>query len=214
MDVTPLTFSFDAALDAALTNGWEVWIEAARKKGVERTAEWLLRRDDAGLAPSDLEPLLQTLLESSSPFDRAMAASELAELTEIEDDAMAATFWEGVLVSGREAADSEVYFEGLAQLAEIEREYGDPQAAAALYIDFLNWTREPDHSTEAESILAAFDRIIQFAEDDGAPAASAAYTHAQNRFFKSVDGDESRVVAGNWESNGEPFVVWSDDQTR
>ncbi len=210
MDVNPLTFSFDAALDAALANGWEGWIAVARKKGVERTAEWLLRRDEAGLDPSDLEPILQNLLESPSPFERAMAASELAELTEIEDDAIAATLWEGVLVSGREAADSEVYFEGLSQLAEIEREYGDPQAAAALYIDFLNWTREPDHSTEAEAILTAFDRIVEYAEDDGAPAASAAYIHAQNRFFKSVDGDESRVVAGDWESNREPFVVWSD----
>ncbi len=210
MDSTPLTFAFDAALDAALTKGWAGWIEAARKKGVERTAEWLLRRDDAGLDPSDLEPLLRTLLESSSAFDRAMAASELAELTEIEDDAMAATLWEGVLISGREAADSEVYFEGLSQLADIELEYGDPQAAAALFIDFLNWTREPDHPTEAEAILTAFDRIVELAEGDGAPAASASYTHAQNRFFKSIDEDDSRIVAGNWEPNGEPFVVWSD----
>jgi hypothetical protein len=210
MDGTPLNFSFDAGLDAALTKGWTGWIETARKKGIERTAEWLLRRGETGLDLSDLEPLLETLLESSVPFDRAMAASELAELTEVEDDAMAATLWEGVMVSGREAGDSEVYFEGLSQLAEIELEYGDPQAAAALYIDFLNWAREPGHSTEAEAILTAFDQIIELAEGDGAPTASAEYAHAQTRFFRSVDGDDSRIVSGNWEANGDEYVVWND----
>jgi hypothetical protein len=210
MDGTPLNFSFDAGLDAALTKGWSGWIETARKKGIERTAEWLLRRGETGLDLSDLEPLLETLLESSVPFDRAMAASELAELTELEDDAMAATLWEGVMVSGREAGDSEVYFEGLSQLAEIELEYGDPQAAAALYIDFLNWAREPGHSTEAEAILTAFDQIIELAEGDGAPTASAEYAHAQTRFFRSVDGDDSRIVSGNWEANGDEYVVWND----
>jgi hypothetical protein len=210
MDGTPLNFSFDAGLDAALTKGWTGWIETARKKGIERTAEWLLRRGETGLDLSDLEPLLETLLESSVPFDRAMAASELAELTEVEDDAMAATLWEGVMVSGREAGDSEVYFEGLSQLAEIELEYGDPQAAAALYIDFLNWAREPGHSTEAEAILTAFDQIIELAEGDGAPTASAEYAHAQTRFFRSVDGDDSRIVSGNWEANDDEYVVWND----
>jgi hypothetical protein len=210
MDGTPLNFSFDAGLDAALTKGWTGWIETARKKGIERTAEWLLRRGETGLDLSDLEPLLETLLESSVPFDRAMAASELAELTELEDDAMAATLWEGVMVSGREAGDSEVYFEGLSQLAEIELEYGDPQAAAALYIDFLNWSREPGHSTEAEAILTAFDQIIELAEGDGAPTASAEYAHAQTRFFRSVDGDDSRIVSGNWEANDDEYVVWND----
>jgi hypothetical protein len=210
MDGTPLNFSFDAGLDAALTKGWTGWIETARKKGIERTAEWLLRRGETGLDLSDLEPLLETLLESSVPFERAMAASELAELTELEDDAMAATLWEGVMVSGREAGDSEVYFEGLSQLAEIELEYGDPQAAAALYIDFLNWAREPGHSTEAEAILTAFDQIIELAEGDGAPTASAEYAHAQTRFFRSVDGDDSRIVSGNWEANDDEYVVWND----
>jgi hypothetical protein len=210
MDGTPLNFSFDAGLDAALTKGWTGWIETARKKGIERTAEWLLRRGETGLDLSDLEPLLETLLESSVPFERAMAASELAELTELEDDAMAATLWEGVMVSGREAGDSEVYFEGLSQLAEIELEYGDPQAAAALYIDFLNWAREPGHSTEAEAILTAFDQIIELAEGDGAPTASAEYAHAQTRFFRSVDGDDSRIVSGNWEANVDEYVVWND----
>ena len=210
MDGTPLTFSFDAGLDAALTKGWGAWIDAARAKGIERTAEWLLRREDSGLDLSDLEPLLETLLESTSPFDRAMAASELAELTELEDDAVAATLWEGVLVSGREAEDSEVYFEGLAQLAEIELEYGDPQAAAALYIDFLNWAREPGRSAEAETILTAFDQIIQLAEGDGAPSASAEFAHAQTRFFRSIDGDDSRIVSGNWEPNDNPYAVWID----
>jgi hypothetical protein len=210
MDGTPLNFSFDAGLDAALTKGWTGWIETARKKGIERTAEWLLRRGETGLDLPDLEPLLETLLESSVPFDRAMAASELAELTELEDDAMAATLWEGVMVSGREAGDSEVYFEGLSQLAEIELEYGDPQAAAALYIDFLNWAREPGHSTEAEAILTAFDQIIELAEGDGAPTASAEYAHAQTRFFRSVDGDDSRIVSGNWEANVDEYVVWND----
>ncbi len=210
MDNSPLTFTFDAGLDTALTKGWNAWIETARKKGVERTTEWLMRRETIALELSDLEPLVETLIGSGAPFDRAMAASELAELTEVDDDAMAATLWEGVLVSGREASDSEVYFEGLSQLAEIEAEYDDPQAAASLYIDFLNWARQPGHSTEAEAILSAFDRIVELAEDDGAPAASAEFTHAQSRFFRSIDGDDGRIVSENWERNEEPYVVWSD----
>lgn len=210
MDEAPLTFTYDAALDAGLTRGWPDWIAIARKKGVERTAEWLLRRGDGSIDLSDLEPLLETLLEGSSPFERAMAASELAELTELDDDAIAAVLWEGVMRSGQEAEDSEVYFEGLSQLAEIELEYGDPQAAAALYIDFLNWVREPAHSTEAESILVAFDQVIQLADADGAPAASADFSHAQTRFFRAIDGDDSQIVSGNWETSDEPYVVWND----
>jgi hypothetical protein len=210
MDQTPLTFSFDAGLDAALSRGWSGWIEVARKKGVERTTEWLLRRDETGLDAGDLEPLIEAVLASDSPFDRAMAASELAEYIEVDDDALAAILWEGVLRSGREANDSEVYFEGLSQLAEIETEYGDPQAAAALYVDFLNWARESGHSTEAEAIFTAFDQLIALAEADGAPAAAASYAHAQSRFFRSVDGDDTRIVSEDWDPTAPPLAVWED----
>jgi hypothetical protein len=210
MDGTPLNFSFDAGLDLALTRGWTGWIEVARKKGIERTTEWLLQRDETGLDPEEMEPLVEAVLESDSPFDRALAASDLAEYVEGDDDAIAAVLWEGVLTSGREAGDSEVYFEGLSQLAEIENEYGDPQAAAALYVDFLNWTREGGHSTEAESIFSSFDRLIELAESDGAPAAAADFGHAQTRFFRFVDGDDHRVISENWDAKSEQFAVWSD----
>lgn len=210
MDGSPLTFSFDAGLDLALTQGWDGWIEVARKKGVDRTTEWLARRDETGLDLEELEPLIEAVLESESPFDRAMAASELAEYLEVDDDAMAATLWDGVLRSGREANDSEVYFEGLSQLAEIELEYGDPQAAAALYLDFLNWTREPGHSTEAEAIFSAFDQLIQLAETDGAQTAAAEYGHAQTRFYRFVDGDDGRIVSEDWDSGRNHYVVWTD----
>ncbi|MGC4047614.1 MAG: hypothetical protein QM758_27790 [Armatimonas sp.] len=210
MSETPLTFTYDAGLDNALTRGWSGWVDVARRKGVERTTEWLSRRDETGLDPIELAPLIEAVLESGSPFDRAMAASELAEYIEVEDDAMAATLWEGVLLSGREANDSEVYFEGLSQLAEIEIEYGDPQAAAALYVDFLNWTREPDHSTEAEAIFSAFDQLIMLAEADGEPAASADFGHAQTRFFRFVGGDDSRIISENWDPTSELYVVWTD----
>lgn len=210
MSETPLTFTFDAGLDNSLQRSWSGWIETARKKGVERTTEWLSRRDETGLDPIELAPLIEAILQSDSPFDRAMAASELAEYIEVDDDAMAATLWEGVLLSGREANDSEVYYEGLSQLAEIEIEYGDAQAAAALYVDFLNWTREPDHSTEAEAIFSAFDQLIMLAEADGEPAASADFGHAQTRFFRFVGGDDSRIISENWDPASELYVVWSD----
>lgn len=210
MSETPLTFSFDAGLDSALTRGWTGWIETARKKGVERTTEWLLRRDETGLDPEELEPLIQAVLQSDIPFDRALAASELAEYIEVEDDAMAATLWEGVLVSGKDANDSEIYFEGLSQLAEIETEYGDPQAAAALYVDFLNWSREPTHSTEAEAIFSAFDQLIMLAEADGAQTEAADFGHAQTRFFRFVEGDDARIVSDEWDPGREPYVTWSD----
>ena len=74
MDQTPLTFSFDAALDFAVSRGWNSWVETARRKGVERTTEWLLRRDEIGLDAGDLELLIEAVLESDSPFDQAMAA--------------------------------------------------------------------------------------------------------------------------------------------
>ena len=210
MDATPLNFSFDAALDSALTRGWSSWIETARKKGVERTTEWLQRRDEPGLDPADLAVLIEGVLQDDSPIDRAMAAAELAEYSQVEDDALAATLWEGVLVSGREANDSEVYFEGLSQLAEIELEYGDPQSAAALYIDFLNWVRESGHSVDAESILASFDQIVELATGDGAAAAAASWSHRQSRFFRSIDGDETRIVDVDWEAPGTVYVVWED----
>jgi hypothetical protein len=210
MDGTPLTFSFDAGLDNALTRGWSGWIEIAQKKGVERTTEWLLRRGETGLDPGEMEPLVEAVLESVSPFERAMAASELAEYVEVEDDATAAVLWEGVMISGREANDSEVYFEGLSQLAEIESEYGDPQAAAALFVDFLNWSRESGHSIEAETIFSAFDRLIELAEADGAPGAAAEFGHAQSRFFRFVDGDDTRIVSENWDPANMSYAVWDD----
>ena len=58
MDGMPLTFSFDTGLDAALTKGWAGWIETARAKGIERTAEWLLRREETGLDLSDLASIV------------------------------------------------------------------------------------------------------------------------------------------------------------
>lgn len=210
MDQSPLTFSFDAALDASLSRGWAGWYEVARKKGTERTTEWLLRRDETGLDPEELELLVEGLLESETPFDRAIAASELAEYVEVEDDALAAALWEGVLRSGRDAGDSEVYFEGVSQLAEIEAEYGDPQSAATLYVDFLNWVRESGHPTEAEAIFSAFDQVIRLAEADGAPTASTAFSHAQTRFFRSIDGDDTRVISEDWDAAQAPYVVWED----
>ncbi len=210
MTETPLSLSFDPGLDLALSRGWALWVDVAKKKGVERTTEWLLRRDEPGLDPEELEPLIATLLDNDSSFDRAMAASELAEYVEDEDDAMAAVLWEGMLLSGRDANDSEIYFEGLSHLAEIENDYGDPQAAAALYIDFLNWVRESGHPTEAETIFSAFDRIIEFAEEDGAPRDAAGYGRAQTQFFRFVDGDDGQIVSDDWVPGEPPFSVWRD----
>lgn len=210
MSDTPMTFSFDPGLDLALSRGWSFWFEIARKKGIERTTEWLLRRTETGLDPNELEPLVRTLLGDETSFDRAMAAAELAEYVEDEDDGLAAILWEGVLLSGREANDSEVFFEGLSQLAQIENDYGDPQAAGALYVDFLNWVRDSGHPTEAETIFSAFDRLIELAEEDGAPAAAASFGHAQTRFFRFVDGDDGRIVSEDWEPTEPGFTVWSD----
>ena len=210
MSEAPMTFSFDPGLDLALSLGWSKWIEVARNKGVERTSEWFLRRNDLGLDPGELEPLVAALLDDGAPFERAMAATELAEYVEDDDDAVAAVLWEGVLVSGRDANDSEIFFEGLSQLAQIEDDYGDPQAAAALYVDFLNWVREGDHPAEAETILGAFDHLISLAEADGAPMAAANFGHIQTRFFQSVDGDDRRIVSADWEPGQPAYAVWTD----
>lgn len=205
-----MTFSFDPGLDLALSLGWAKWIEIARSKGAERTTEWFVRRNDIGLDTSEVAPLIAAVLDGETSFDRAMAASELAEYVEGEDDAVAAVLWEGVLISGRDANDSEVFFEGLAQLAQIEEEYGDPQAAAALYVDFLNWVREGDHPTEAETIFNAFDRLVALAESDGAPMAAATFGHAQSRFFRAVDGDDDRIVTSDWDAAHPVYSVWAD----
>lgn len=210
MDPTILNFSFDPGLDTALLGGWDRWFATAKKRGVERTTEWLMRRVESGLDPADAAELIGTLLESEALVERAMAASELAEYVEVDDDALAGTLWEGVLRAGRDANDSEIYFEGVSQLADIERDYGDLQAAAQLYADFLNWAREPGRSTEAEAIFTAFERLSELAEDDGQPAAAATFAHRQHRFFQSVDGDDRAIVSEDWEPGSSPYTIWTD----
>jgi hypothetical protein len=208
---SPLTVSVDAGLDLALAGGWAGWRSTASRRDLEAVTRWLISRLPEGVEPDDVEEPVQMLIGESAPEDRAMAAVDLAELFEADDPGFAAVLWESVLEAGKETSDAELVFEGTSRLAALEEDYGDPLTAAEFYIEFLNWRRQDDHASDAESVLTAFDEIIRLAAADGAPRAEAEFTHNQAQFMRDVEAESPAAEVGDWAPSLPPFAAWDSD---
>lgn len=205
----PMLLTPNARLDFALRLGWENWERVARRAGADDVAGWLrarLRRPDLA---SDATDLVRSLVEAEDAEDQAVLRAELAELLEGEDDELADTLWEGVLTHGRETGDADYIVEATRRLAAIAEGYGDPLAAAEYYIDFLNWRREGEHTSEIEPVEEAFEEIIRLAEVDGERAAAALFTHRYATYQRRVDADHESATTGDWETKTVPYASWS-----
>ena len=206
---SPLRLTRSPRLDNALRLGWESFAQTLVATGAPDAARWLAARvDDLELAEIG-EPLLAAAM-SEDAEEAAEALSGLAELAEeTEDDLLADTLWEGVLDRARHIGDGDLLAEATRRLAGLAERLGDPLAAAEYHIEFLNWRREAEHSSDPEDVEDAFDEIVRLATADGAQQAAAEYAYRQAGFTRLLDADDPRAVEGDWEANGNPYEPWA-----
>lgn len=205
----PLTFTVNPRLDAALLQGWDAWEEAARLEGVEQTAAWFAHRIRQPRLKADLVDSIHTLLFSDNEEDRALARAELAELADEADELLAEILWEGVLAAGYRLDDPDLIFAATTRLAAIAEAQGDPLAAAEYYIDFLNWRRADEHTSDAEQVQTAFDEIIRLARLDGEQRTAALYEFRQAQFTRLEEAEDDRSTVGDWETDPRPYESWA-----
>jgi hypothetical protein len=206
---SPLVFSSDPKLDQALAQGIDAWEAEVAERGALATARWLTQRS-AGVRLNQ-ELLLEAidyLLTSERTDDHMLARAELAEMVQPGDLTLADLLWFAVRDTAIELGDADMIAEATSHIAEIAFEVDEPTTAAEVWIDFLNWRREPESSSDADTVLTAFDEIIRAAEMDGAQADAARFGYLQVQFQALVDAEDERATAGNWMPTDAPFEVW------
>jgi hypothetical protein len=206
---SPLRLTRSPRLDNALRLGWEPFSRTLAAAGPQDAARWLSARTGDPELAEVAEPLLTSAL-GADPDEAADALFGLAELAEeTEDDLLADTLWEGVLDRARETGDGDLIAEATRRLAALAERNGDSLAAAEFFIEFLNWRRQPEHSSDPEDVEVAFDEIVRLATADGAQQAAAQYAFRQVQFTKRLDADDPRAVEGDWEANPLPYQSWA-----
>jgi hypothetical protein len=189
--------------------GWRSFARTLAAAGAADAARWLAGRLDDAEVDEIAEPLFAAAIRDD-PDESAEALSALAELAEeTGDDLLADTLWEGVLERSRQLADGDLMAEATRRLASLAERLGDPLAAAEFQIGFLNWRREPEHTSDPEDVEMAFDEIVRLADADGAPKAAAEYAYRQVGFTRLLDVDDPRTVEGDWEARSEPYRSWA-----
>ena len=206
---SPLRLTRSPRLDNALRLGWEPFSQTLAAAGAPEAARWLAARVDDPELAEIAEPLLAAAI-SDDREEAAEALFGLAELAEdTEDDLLADTLWEGVLDRARDVGDGDLVAESTRRLAGLAERLGDPLAAAEYHIGFLNWRREPSHSSDPEDVEVAFDEIVRLATADGAPRAAAEYAYRQAGFTRLLDADDPRAIEGDWEGQGNHYQTWA-----
>ena len=206
---SPLRLTRSPRLDHALRLGWESFSRTLAAAEPEEAARWLSARTGDPELAEVAESLLTSAL-GDDPDEAADALFGLAELAEeTEDDLLADTLWEGVLDLSQRADDGDLMAEATRRLAAVAERNGDPLAAAEFFIEFLNWRRQPEHSSDPEDVEVAFDEIVRLANADGAQQAAAQFAYRQVGFTKLLDADDPRAVEGDWENDSLPYQTWS-----
>jgi len=205
----PLNLTVSSSLDAALHEGWEAWDAAARQAGPDRVSAWLAHRLDWPALRTEVLETVHAFLSTDDEEERAMLRAELAEIAESRDDFLADTLWEGVLAAGLTLDDPDLIFEATGHLAALAEAQGDLLAAAEHYIDFLNWRRQDEHTSDVEAVETAFDEIIRLARLDGDQRAAALFEFRQAAFTRLAEVDEDRAMVGDWERDPTPYRSWA-----
>ena len=91
--------------------------------------------------------------------------------------------------------------EATRRLAALAERLGDPSGRAEFFIEFLNWRRQPGHSSDPEDVEIAFDEIVRLAAIDGAQQAAAQYEFRQVGFTTLARAEDPRAVEGDWEAD-------------
>ena len=204
----PLALTVNPRLDAALAAGAGEWDAAAREAGATVVAGWLAQRLGDPALRVELLPTVQALLESDDTDERAQARADLADVVGETDAAVADALWEGVRVHGLATEDPDVLFEATARLAAIAEAHGDPLSAAEYYLDFLNWRRQPGHTSDTEHVQTAFDEVIRLAGRDGEHRAAALFGYRQVAYTRLAESEDDRATAGDWEPEPAPYQSW------
>jgi hypothetical protein len=205
-----LTVSVDVRLDLALRSGIEAWEAAVADRRATAATKWIMQRSAGGGLDQELViDAVENLLLAEDPADRALARAEVGEMIQESDPELADLLWFAVRDYAMQATDGDLLAEATGHIAEIAFDYDEPTSAAEAWIDFLNWRREPESSSDPEAVLTAFDEIVRAAEMDGAQAVAARYGYMQAQFQKLVDAEDPRATVGNWLPNTEPLGAWS-----
>ena len=207
---SPLVFSANPRLDGALANGIDAWEAEVAERGVLATAKWLMQRSaEVQLDTEFVYEAIENLLTSERRDDRMLARAELAEMVQAGDLTLADLLWFAVRDTAIDLGDADMIAEASTHIGEIAFEVDEPTTAAEVWIDFLNWRREPDSTSDPETVLTAFDEVIRAAEMDGAHTDAARFSYLQVQFQALVDTEDERAKVGNWMPNETPFNVWT-----
>lgn len=203
-----MSLTLNPRLDSALTEGWEAWESAARAAGTPTVASWIAQRLGRPLLRTELQPDVESFLAATDPEERALAIADLAEIVEGHDDALADTLWEALLALGFDHEDPDTIIEATSRLAAIAEEHGDALAAAEYHIDFLNWRRQDDHTSDPEAVADAFDEIVRLAGIDGNPQAVAIWEFRLASYMRLEDADDETAFTGDWERSPIAYESW------
>ena len=206
--ITPISFTLNPRLDASLAEGWEAWEGAARAAGAPAVSGWIAQRLGRANLRTELQADVEAFLQATDPEERALAIADLAEIVEGHDDALADTLWEALLALGFEQEDPDTIIEATSRLAAIAEEHGDALAAAEYHIDFLNWRRQVDHTSDPEAVADAFDEIVRLAGVDGNPQAVAIWEFRLTSFIRLDDADDETASSGDWERSPIAYESW------
>lgn len=203
-----ISLTLSPRLDSALGQGWESWESAARTAGAPAVAGWIAQRLGRPQLRTELQPDVESFLAAADPEERALAIADLAEIVEGHDDALADTLWEALLALGFEQEDPDTIIEATSRLAAIAEEHGDALAAAEYHIDFLNWRRQVDHTSDPEAVADAFDEIVRLAGVDGNPQAVAIWEFRLVSFIRLDEADDETASTGDWERSPIAYESW------
>jgi hypothetical protein len=210
---TPAAFSTEPTLDAQVLSGFDAWIEAARELGPIRVTQWLERRSIGSDFPFHMVfGAIERLLKQSVPIDPGVGTSVCSELAEkllAGDPEMAEMVLRPVIRWARDRDDAELLMQAGSTATEILNSFDEPQAVGRIWIDVLNWTRQPGHKTSVELIQHAFEQVIAAAERDGAQLYAARLEFEQVQFHRRF-GEQENVTA-DWRTDAAAFEPWFSD---
>jgi hypothetical protein len=207
---TPLSLTVDRRLELAFREGHAAWTEAVRERGTNATANWLIRRSvGVDIDRDSALDAIEGIVLSRTPEDLVDAQRELVSLIREGDLEMSELLWTAIRDAALAANDPEQIEEATTELARISGELDEPSNRARVWIDYLNWRRQPGSSSDPDQVLQAFDEIIQAAEESGAHRDAARFSYLQVQFQALADAEDDRAESGDW-MPGEPlFRIWS-----
>jgi hypothetical protein len=205
---TTLYFTLSPKLDQALAQGWRAWDAETDRAGADRVAAWLIHRQGDEADAEGIRESVAPLFSAEDDEAKIIAKADLAELLEETDPEVSDMLWEGLLEIGYERDDPDLIFEATVHSATLAEAHGQFQIAAEYFINFLNWRRQPGHSSDPESVEDALAEAARLAEADGARREAAIFQYRLAQFVPLVEAGDDRAAEGDWEPDTTPYEPW------